>query len=129
MSKWDPILYIFRREEGFIILLLAVEEISVSTNDKKSSKSVKIYIAYNIICQDLCRFESILCWSITFSPIGIKMNQPSYSKGILTKFGLEHCNCIPTELTQNSGLLKRQDNDSRISENKQMAYISIIGSI
>ena len=103
-SKADPNLYLKVVEDELVILLLYVDDLSLTGNEKQVMESKK-KLAEEFEMKDLGLMHYFLGLEVWQSSEGIFLNQGKYVVEILKRFNMLECKVMATPMDSNLKLL------------------------
>ena len=123
-TKVDPNLYLKVMDDEPVILLMYVDDIFLTGNDKPINDCKK-KLAGEFEMKDLGLMHYFLGLELWQSPKGIFLNQGKYAVEILKRFDMLDCKSMATPMDTNLNFL--YDESSELVDETQ--YIHIIGSL
>lgn len=100
----DPRLYYFVKDGHFIILCVVVYDIALASNSKEMIRIFKENLSATFDVNFYGELKSFIRWTITRSPSALFINQTSYCERLLSRFNMENCNPVHTQLQTNVDL-------------------------
>ena len=128
-SKLDGRLYIFSRNEVFIIVVIVVDDLAFASNSVSLMSEFKTCLSAEFDVKLYGKLTSFIGWNISYHSDGIKIDQRGYAKDILEQSGMLYANPTATPLPKNADLSPANENDYLLSEKNHAAYRSIIGGL
>jgi len=123
-NKADPNLYLKVVEDELVILLLYVDDLSLTRNEKQIMESKK-KLAEEFEMKDLGLMHHFLGLEVWQSSEEIFLNQGKYAVEILKRFNMLECKAMATPMDSNLKLL--DDDSSELVDATH--YRQIIGSL
>lgn len=123
-SKYDPCVYIKRNGNNVVAIALYVDDFYIFGNTEKEIDAVKRHVEIGFKIKDLGEAKECLGMQITQSvkPREILLNQTSFAKRVLDRYGMADSKPVSTPLEVNLKLEKGEVNHDR-------RYQEIIGSL
>ncbi|XP_073119820.1 uncharacterized protein [Henckelia pumila] len=103
-SYADSSLFVRKRGNIFIALLVYVDDIIIATNDAQEAEDLKVFLDNKFKLKDLGDLRYFLGIEVTRSQRGISICQRHYALQILTEFGMLGCKPRSTPMYVNSKL-------------------------
>lgn len=129
-SAFDQRLYLFRHDDQFIIIAIVVDDMAFSSNSRTMLKQLynKLHLEFNItLFGDL---QSFLGWTITATPVGIKIDQGTYVRSLLKSYGMHNSNPAQTPLpSAKTSLMPIRDDEEPLSPKEHTMYRAIVGGL
>lgn len=103
-STIDPNLYILRSGSSIVLLLLYVDDLLITGNDRSLIDNVKTQLQSKYKMKDLGSVQRYLGVEFEFSSSGILVHQREYAKKVLTDAGMQTCKSVPVPLAPGTSL-------------------------
>ena len=125
-SKSDPCIYVSGGDDSFYIGVY-VDDLILAGKDEAKMKRVKEELASEFDIKDLGRLSYFLGMSIAQDQKKkIWMGQPTYTKKLLSKMGMNDCKPVSTPADPSSHLVKAAEDEETVD---QPLYQSLVGSL
>jgi len=129
----DYSVYIYRRDNVKVILLIHVDDLLIASNSCNAIQKVKSDLASQFKIHDQGPATSILGIKIerNHPNWSISLSQPSYIESILEQFSMSECNPTHTPMQENHKLSTSMSPDTpeRQAEMKAYPYRELIGKL
>ena len=129
-TKTDPCMYILQIEGGYCILTIYVDDILLTSPDRKLLATTKKKLMDRFTMTDLGEVSLILGMKITRDRVNktLRISQTDYTMSILERFGMMDCNPASTP-SVGGELPLDQPADTLLDEDGVKAYQSLVGSL
>ena len=127
-STGDPCIYISKSGGEMLIIGVYVDDIILAGRDLKQVEKVKATLAKSFDVKDLGELKYFLRVSVRIdrSNQSVWIGQPSYTKNIPKKFGMENARPISTPVDTGTKLTKATESSEPVD---QSIYQSAVGSL
>jgi len=126
-SKSDTSLFIYRRQQVTIFMLIYVDDIIVTSSCPEAVTALLQDLKQDFALKDLGELNYFLGIEVQKQKDGILLSQGKYAKDILTRVGMLSCKPVTTPLSV-SEKLSSQEGDLLGSEDSTQ-YRSIVGAL
>jgi hypothetical protein len=124
-SNADTCLYV--NSDLGIIIAIWVDDILIAGKNSQNIAKVKKQLAGEFSMKDLGQLKHFLGMRVTRTADGISIDQSTYVKDILSRFGMEDSKAVSTPMPTGTKLIKSDVNSAR--NEIQPLYQSIVGSL
>lgn len=129
-SANDYTLFVKNKDNVFIVLLVYVDDIVVTGNDKVEIEKFKKYLNSKFMIKDLGILKYFLGIEVFQSDSGICLSQRKYALDLLVELGLTSCKHVSTPIETNvviSDQTNSKENDSLLFD--LTSYQRLIGKL
>ena len=103
-SPYDSTLFLRRTNKGTILLLLYVDDINITGDDRSGIEELKDFLSQQFEMKDLGRLSYLLGLEITHSTDGLYITQAKYASNLLARTGLTDNKTVDTPVELNAHL-------------------------
>ena len=125
MSKADPSLYVKRKNDCIVVILIYVDDLIIGGDSMDEIRNLKKNLEMQFHMKDLGDLRYFLGIEMIKSEIGIYMLQKQYTTTMLKKYGMLECKPIGVPVDKNYKL--RADLGAKIEDVNM--YRSMVGSL
>ncbi|KAJ0565941.1 putative RNA-directed DNA polymerase [Helianthus annuus] len=116
-SMCDYSLFILSKSDVFVVLLVYVDDIVITGNNKAAIERVKNSLRENFHIKDLGLLRYFLGIEVLYSENSICLSQRKYCLELLNEFGYLGCKPVTTPIEQSFLVTNKCKNDQKILEN------------
>jgi histone deacetylase 1/2 len=116
-SKSDTSLFIYRKSNVTIFMLIYVDDIIVASSSKAATDAQLKDLSKEFALKDLGDLHYFLGIEVQKTNDGLVLNQANYARGVLTRVGMKDCKGAPTPLSQ---LMKESHWVLKIAQNTEV---------
>ncbi|KAJ0480735.1 putative RNA-directed DNA polymerase [Helianthus annuus] len=127
-SVCDYSLFVMSRQSVIIILLVYVDDIVITGNDKSEIEKVKISLQENFKIKDLGMLRYFLGIEVLYSADCVCLSQRKYCLELLNEFGLLGCKPVTTPIEQSFLVTSKCDKNTTVLENVN-GFQRIVGKL
>lgn len=124
-SVADHSLFVFKKEEVFIVALIYVDDVIIAGNDEIKIQEIKGRLDKEFSIKDLGPIKFFLGIEVAHTKKGMVLSQRKYTLDILEDTGMMGCHPSSFPMEQNLKLDKRS-NEARVDENQ---YRRLVGRL
>ena len=128
-SNQDQRLYFYRQGNKFINLILVVDDMAFSSNDRELLEWFKGMLTDTFKVKLLGTLQMFIGWEIIHSRHGIYLGQQKYVKRFLTDNDMLHVKPADTPLPSKCNLNTATEKDETLSPEDHRRYRSLIGGL
>ncbi|KAJ0621772.1 putative RNA-directed DNA polymerase [Helianthus annuus] len=116
-SICDYSLFVLSKSDVFVVLLVYVDDIVITGNDKSAIENVKSSLRKNFHIKDLGLLRYFLGIEVLYSDGNICLSQRKYCLELLNEFGYLGCKPVTTPIEQSFLVTNKCKSDQKILEN------------
>ncbi|KAM0071898.1 putative RNA-directed DNA polymerase [Helianthus debilis subsp. tardiflorus] len=116
-SVCDYSLFVLSKSDVFVVLLVYVDDIVVTGNNKAAIEHVKNTLRESFQIKDLGLLRYFLGIEVLYSDNGICLSQRKYCLELLNEFGYLGCKPVTTPIEQSFLVTNKCKNDQKVLEN------------
>ncbi|KAJ0495264.1 putative RNA-directed DNA polymerase [Helianthus annuus] len=116
-SMCDYSLFVLSKSDVFVVLLVYVDDIVITGNNKAAIEHVKNSLRENFHIKDLGLLRYFLGIEVLYSNNSICLSQRKYCLELLNEFGYLGCKPVTTPIEQSFLVTNKCKNDQKILEN------------
>ena len=128
-SNQDKRLYFYNKGNKFINLIIVVDDMAFSSNDRELIKWFKSMITSAFKVKLLGVLKMFIGWELTHTNNGIYIGQEKYIKRILLDNNMQHVKSVDTPLPTKCNLTSTQKSEPKLPPTDHKRYRSLIGAL
>ena len=128
-SPYDSALFLRRTNKGTLLLLLYVDDINITGDDRSGIEELKDFLSQQFEMKDLEHLSYFLGLEITHSTDGLYITQAKYASNLLARTGLTDNKTVDTPVELNGHLTLSRRGGGRKPLSNHSLYRQLVGSL